>query len=374
MDSVNYEPGHIAAFRTICVEGDPRRRGESYGRAAAPEIKESIHRYTRVFRHMVGWDWQQVRKFALRYERPIGDFSPAIGEEIAGIAAGAGVELSDILALNARSEIMFAAAPARARSMPAECTSFALMPERTGQGIVTGQNWDWLTHARRTTVVLDVRRTDAPNFVTVVEAGQLAKVGLNSAGVALCTNTLIGDVRTDGAGVPYHILLRSVLDAGSGAESAERIATADRAMSANYLISDGTGFCQNLETPASDGAPERITPRDGVLTHTNHFLSAGLTTTDDYARRKPHTLDRHRNIELRLRDPRVRTIHEVKEALSDHHDWPGSICQHPDPSIAIEERTCTIAGFIIEPDRGVIQYGAGNPCSTHWRQRTVSGA
>ncbi|WP_424532024.1 C45 family autoproteolytic acyltransferase/hydrolase [Sphaerisporangium viridialbum] len=371
---MNYEPGQIAAFRTIRVEGEPRQRGESYGRAAAPEIRESIRRYSRVFRHMADWDWQQVRDFALRYERPIGDFSPAIGQELAGIAAGAGVELGDILALNARSEIMFAAAPGRARSMPAECTSFALMPERTGQGIVTGQNWDWLTHARRTTIVLDVRRTDAPSFVTVVEAGQLAKVGLNAAGVALCTNTLIGDIRTDGVGIPYHILLRSVLDAESGADSAEQIATADRAMSANYLISDRNGFCQDLETTARNGAPERLTPSDGVLTHTNHFLSDGLTTTDGYVTKKPHTVDRHRNIELRLRDHRVRTVEEIKDALSDHQDWPGSICQHPDPSLAPEERTCTIAGVIIQLDRGVIQYGAGNPCTTRWRQHTVSAA
>lgn len=372
MDPVNYEVGQTAAFRTVRAEGGPRQRGESYGRAAAPEIRESIRRYTRVFRHSAGWDWQQVRDFAMRYEEPIRGFSPAAAEEIAGIAAGAGVPLSDVLALNARSEIMFAAAPGRAASIPVECTSFALLPERTGQGIVTGQNWDWLTHARRTTVVLDVRRPDAPDFVTVVEAGQLAKVGLNAAGVALCTNTLIGAVRTAGVGVPYHVLLRSVLDAGSGDEAAERIAGADRAMSANYLISDRSGFCLDLETAAGAGDPERLTAQEGVLTHTNHFLSEELTATDGYITRKPHTVDRHRNIELRLRDPRASTVEEIKDSLSDHHDWPGSVCQHPDPSVAIEERTCTIAGIVIEPDRGVLHYGAGNPCSAQWRQRTIS--
>jgi hypothetical protein len=40
-------------------------------------------------------------------------------------------------------------------------------------------------HAARTLVVLEVRQPDGPNFVTVVEAGLLAKTGMNAAGLGL---------------------------------------------------------------------------------------------------------------------------------------------------------------------------------------------
>ncbi|MFC6086563.1 C45 family autoproteolytic acyltransferase/hydolase [Sphaerisporangium aureirubrum] len=357
-------------FPIVQVDGPPRRRGEQYGALARMRIRHAIDGYAATFAHYAGWDWDTVRRRADRFAPIIGDFSPASLAEIHGIADGAGVEPADVLALNTRSEIMFAARDGSPRPLPAgECTSFAVLPEAAATGgLVMGQNWDWLGHARRTAVLLRVRRDDGPGFVTLVEAGLLAKVGMNEDGVGLCTNTLIGDGDEGRLGVPYHLLLRSVLDSSSGAEAAARVAGADRAGSANYLIGDTTGFVRDLETTPTRGAARvgEIAPTGGVLAHANHFLSPGLTGQDVYLRGKPHSLVRQRNITGGLAALGRPDVPGLQATLADHRDAPDSVCQHPRESTHPIERTETIAGVVMEVDRGVMHLAAGPPCTAPW--------
>jgi len=112
--------------------------------------------------------------------------------------------------------VMYAAkarqAPREPR-LPTECSAFACVPAPGQSGpVIVGQNWDWLLHAAQTLVVLEVRQDEGPDFVTVVEAGLLAKAGLNAAGLGLVTNALVTDTDVGEPGLPYHVLLRAVLD------------------------------------------------------------------------------------------------------------------------------------------------------------------
>ena len=54
-------------------------------------------------------DWDRVTTQARRYREPIEAFGPTYLDEIAGIAEGAGVSVDDVLAINVRTEVMFAA-------------------------------------------------------------------------------------------------------------------------------------------------------------------------------------------------------------------------------------------------------------------------
>jgi isopenicillin-N N-acyltransferase like protein len=367
-------------FPVVRAAGPPTERGRQYGTQARLAIEASIAGYEKVFAHYAGWDWATVRAHASRFSGVIGEFSPASLAEMRGIADGAGLELADILALNTRSEIMFAARnQGRLTAAPLhECTSFAVLPERSATlGMLAGQNWDWLLHAGRTALVLEVTRTDAPSFLTVVEAGLLAKVGVNEAGVGLCTNTLISDGDEGRLGVPYHLLLRAALDSGSGEEAAAAVTQVERASSANYLIVDSAGFAADIESaPVRDGAgARRILPSDGRITHANHFVSAGLTGEDLYLRRKPHSLSRLRNVTSSL--DAVGTpvsVDELKVALADHRDLPASVCQHPDVRVHPRERTATLAGVIMEVDTGTMHIAAGQPCQNPWQTMRIGRA
>jgi isopenicillin-N N-acyltransferase-like protein len=359
------------SFRVVRTSGDPEQRGRAYGELAKDLIHRSIAGYEDVFRHYAGWDWATVRRHADRFAEPISEFSPASSREIAAIADGAGVEIADILALNTRSEIMFAASGGSRSVLAGECTSFALLPERTADNrLLAGQNWDWVERARGTAVVLEVRRDDGPDFVTLVEAGMLAKVGVNESGVGLCTNTLISDGAEGQIAVPYHILLRSVLDSERGRESVDRIRSTPRANSANYLITDDGGFCIDLETSPGEKCNE-LPPEDGMIVHTNHFVSPGLTGDDRYLQRKRHTTDRLRNVSASLRATRRHDEADLRRVLADHRDAPDSVCQHPDPEVPAAERTCTVAGVIIDVGSRSMAYSAGSPCEASWSRHVL---
>ncbi|MEX2422044.1 MAG: C45 family peptidase, partial [Actinomycetota bacterium] len=166
------------AFPHVKVGGGPRERGRAYGEQARERIGRSIEAYDEVFRAYTGWDWAQVRGEAARYEAPIAAFDQRYVQEIRGIADGAGVDVEDVLSINVRTEVMFAA---KARAAEAasrhggdgqrqgECSAFAVLPEASADGhTLLGQNWDWLLHCFDTVVVLEAEQEEGPNFVSVV--------------------------------------------------------------------------------------------------------------------------------------------------------------------------------------------------------------
>ncbi len=209
-------------YPRIAIAGDASERGRQYGESARERVQRSVAAYDEAFAHYARWDRRRVREEAATFRAPIAAHGQRYLDEIRGIAEGAAVDEIDILAINVRTEIMFAAEARNAenaRRLPPECSAFAALSGRSGGPLLIGQTWDWLAHAFDTVVVIEARQSDAPNYVTVVEAGLLAKAGMNSAGVALATNALVSDADAGSPGVPYHVLLRSILDAETVSEA-----------------------------------------------------------------------------------------------------------------------------------------------------------
>src|SRR5438045_5300600 len=136
----------------------------------------------------------------------------------------------------------------RAEGSSYECSAFARVPA-PGQKdpVLIGQNWDWLLHSAQTLVVLEVRQDEGPDFVTVVEAGLLAKTGINSAGLGLVTNALVTDADVGEPGLPYHVLLRAVLDCTTLTDALQVLQAGPRSSSPNYLIAHAGGAALAIE-------------------------------------------------------------------------------------------------------------------------------
>src|SRR6266700_7809688 len=269
----------MASTQHVRVEGTSYQRGCQYGRQAAARARLSVQAYQQAFAHLAGWDWATVRREAARFEAPIGAFRPAYLEEMRGIADGAGLDLTDVLAINVRTEVMYSAkarqAPRTGTQLPLECSAFACVPGPGQQDpVLIGQNWDWLLHSAQTLVVLEVRQDEGPDFVTVVEAGLLAKTGMNAAGLGLVTNALVTDADVGEPGLPYHVLLRAVLDCATVTEAVKVLSAGPRSSSANYLIAHASGAALDIEAAPGDFTLLYLMfPEDGVLAHTNHFLA-----------------------------------------------------------------------------------------------------
>jgi isopenicillin-N N-acyltransferase-like protein len=365
----------MTAVQHVRVEGTAYQRGRQYGTQAAGRVRLSVQAYEQVFAHLTGWDWPAVRREASRFETPIGEFRPGYLEEMRGIADGAGLGLADILAINVRTEVMYSAKARHAPLAPrpvAECSAFARAPA-PGQpgGPVLGQNWDWLSHAAQTLIVLEARPDDGPDFVTVVEAGLLAKAGLNSAGLGLVTNAMVTDADVGEPGLPYHVLLRAILDCSTVTAALEVLQAGPRSSSANYLVAQAGGAALDIE--AAPGDVTRLYPlfpdEDGLLLHTNHFQAPRLQTPYPQAPRTgladlglwamPSSAVRLQ----RLRAGAVkRDLDGFRTLLADHADYPHSICAHPDPADHPLEAGSTIASLLMDTESRQIWLAAGNPC------------
>jgi len=358
-------------FPHIRVGGGARERGRSYGEQARDRVRRSVEAYREVFDAYAGWSWEAVTEYARAYEAPIARFEPVYVEEMRGIAEGAGVEAVDVLAINVRTEVMFAAKARDAMSgHVGECSAFAVTPARSvNHHTLIGQNWDWLLHSAETVVVLEVEQDGRPDFVTVVEAGLLAKTGMNSSGIGLVTNALVSDSDRGVAGVPYHVALRGVLDAETISDAFSVLQRGSRSSSANYLIAHRDGLAVNIE--AAPGWLDRLFlafPTDGVLLHTNHFTSPRFAGSDVGLWVMPDSPFRLHRLAEQISPKGKVSLDDFRFALADHANHPSGICCHPDPRWETLEQGETVASVLMDLDSRRMWIADGRPCTEPYRE------
>ncbi|HYZ14285.1 MAG TPA: C45 family peptidase [Actinomycetota bacterium] len=369
-------------FPHVRVTGDPRERGRAYGEQARSRIARSIEAYREVFRAYAGWEWDQVRREAARFEAPIAAFDERYVQEIGGIADGAGVDLEDVLAINVRTEVMFAAKARAARrggdgQRQGECSAFAVLPEASADGhTLVGQNWDWLLHSFDTVVVLESEQNDGPNFVSVVEAGLLAKTGMNSSGLGVVTNALVTDDDRGEPGVPYHVLLRAFMDCENLSDALAAAQRGVRSSSANYLIAHRDGIAVNIEaTPGDYSRLFLAFPEQGVLLHTNHFVSNAFDRRDVSLWVMPDSpirLERLRSA-VGIARAGALSLDTFRAALADHANYPSGICCHPDGRMEPLDQGATVASVLMDLDARRMWVADGHPCTSPYRQLDVGG-
>jgi len=357
----------------IVLRGSPYERGRRYGEAARDRIAHARGMYAKVFAHRAGLDWPEAVRRALTYERAIGEFAPVCLDEMRGLAKGADIAWGDVMAINARSELMYshAGGGSAAAALSGECTSFAVLPEASANHhTLVGQNWDWLPFALDTAVVLEVHRNDLPSYITIAEAGHFSKVGFNAAGLGVCTNTLLS-TRDQGAdGVPYHSVLRSLMDATTISGALRTIYAAPRALSANYLLAHSDGQAVNVETTAGDASGVHVSlPQNGHLVHGNHFLAPHFAPLDARVAQYPDSIFRVDTMRRGLDAAGGAVSIAVAQAtLRDHRNLPEAVCSHPDPlKNPLESRT-TVISVVADLEVGELWMTPGPPCESEYRR------
>jgi isopenicillin-N N-acyltransferase-like protein len=362
-----------AAYPHVRVEGDAYARGRGYGEGARERVQRSLEAYEGVFEHYAGWDWAKVIEEARRFESPIADFEPRYLEEIRGIADGAGAGFDDVLALNVRTEVMFSAKAKEAAELgrrPGECSAFAVLPGASANGhTLAGQNWDWLPHSFDTVVVLEARPDDGPAFATVVEAGLLAKTGLNARGVAVATNALVTDDDLGHPGVPYHVLLRALFDCENLRDALEVLQRRPRASSANFLLASADGLAVDVEAAPGDYSRLFLLfPENGLLLHTNHFLSPAFDRRDVGLWVMPDSPFRLERLRSRLAGRSGFVVEDFENVLADHANHPYGVCCHPDLVLDPNDQGATVASVIIDVDARRLWVADGLPCTAPYRE------
>jgi isopenicillin-N N-acyltransferase-like protein len=296
----------------VSEEPTPRLRGEAFGEAHADRVRHTVEIYRRLCDLSAGG---RVRA------------SDSEHEELHGIATGAGVDVRDLLAVNARTELT---------SGRHECSVI-------GEGDILAQNWDWHPDLQESTVLWIVRENGGW-FATITEAGMLAKIGMNDAGLGVCLNLLRCSEDGGLAGTPIHLLMRRTLACRSVPDALELLTTAR--VSASSAVTVATpGDVATVEL--SPGGANVV--RDG--THTNHFLQPPPAGDDV--------------IESESSRPRLDAIRSLplREALRSH-----PVCQHVDESEPWEDRTATLASVIMDLGTLRMELADGHPCTAPYAE------
>ena len=349
----------------IISAGDAFQRGLRLGHLAQERVLLSVAAYMNIFKRAAGLSRDEVFVQAERFLPSIAAFAPHLLEEMRGIAEGAGCHLYEIIAINARTELMYGI------THKPECTALAVSAAASADRHTRlAQNWDWHPSLVGALVLWNIRREDGPDLLTLTEAGIVGKIGINADGLAMCVNLLKSDSDSAGPAVPMHVILRRILEVASTVEEAcALIGRTERCTSCNHLLADRSGAIADVEaTPAGQRV---LYAQDGVLTHTNHCLQPELFARDRNAREYPETLARNERMHA-LANLQTIDGQGLQRMLADHATSPNSICLHNHPSWAFRDQGESIASIIFDLTAGTIDVADGPPCQHDYQRYNIS--
>ena len=390
--STEFVPAAEVRPTTFAVRAsDHVARGRQRGEELRTGIASALDAYRRYFSHLSIAEAAVQSAAASSLER-LREWWPTGAEEVEAVAAGAGIDVTELMEIIARTEIM-----TQATAAPTECSTVS----HTSSGAsVAAQNWDWAADFSTLWHFNDVGSVPGQHrHVGIAEFGMLGKIGLNEAGVGVLLNILkhAGD---EAGGVPIHMILARVLaEAGTLAEALEIIGSAPTSSSSIITVITAEAAVQveiagalkrerrARATSQSDGE----TGKSGFLIHTNHFLHPDLLDGAMELRPDSTSQERYRHLAeavVRFEADRVGAragagssdgaVSSGSAAASDGEGHapvtvgdltkllttePGEapVCCTPAPDAAYGNRSATLVSVRIDPARKQIDLAPGSP-------------
>jgi len=334
-------------YPEFTVHGSPREMGRQFGEAARELVRgfaaaalDRVNLTMRVSRQQAETTAAKSLEYAEKY-------SPDSVAELRGVAEAAGLDLLDVMILQARNQLQ--------NEPEAGCTSLSLSAA-SGQGRLLAQNWDNDPGLDPFTCVLTRKPTGKPALLNVTQAGLIAYIGFNDAGVGVCLNTLPAPSRP--IGVPHYFQVREIFEQHSLDGVVHTVRRAHRAIPANIMLTTPEGPA-DLEVTIDDVHVLRA-DEQGRVTHTNHCRHPALAGINASFPELIQSQPRQERIDRLLSDG-ANTVDRLKTILRNHEDHPRSICRHPnaDPGVG---HWRTVFSVIIEPEARRMHLTRGTPC------------
>lgn len=338
----------------------PRELGLSRGAALRGSLGGAYTKYAELFR-VLGVDEERERDGVARVVSALRGWRPGLLEEFSGIAEGAGVELSQVVALNARTEII-----ALGEKPSSECSTLTAEIGEHRYGV---QTWDW--H-----VELDpfwhTHTVSGPGlrYAGLTEQGILSKIGVNEAGLALHFN-ILGHREDRPDGVPMHVLSSVVLsECRSVDEAIELIREAPIASSSAFTMLDAQRAVSVEMSPAGVFVIEAVA---GSVQRTNHFQHETPLAAQKSEIYEPDSSERLALVRARLAEGLPVAPGDLVRVLLTEEGEPPLTCR-ADMSKGYGDRWATLATLITDPEARTIRILDGMPTEAEtgeWRTLTV---
>ncbi|MFC2006126.1 C45 family autoproteolytic acyltransferase/hydrolase [Chloroflexota bacterium] len=350
-------------FPVISVKGKPFDCGWQHGSLARQQIHRNIDLYFDLWQSLFGAKRQQVLEQCRGLIPIIGEYDADILEELEGVAKGADLSIEEVIALNARYELVWAPSVTPQRGCDA-CTSMAALPQITKDGhTILGQNWDYKPRFEKLSIILEIEQESKPNVVILTEAGIIGFKGMNSAGVGVCVNALVSNRDRFDYRTPFFVIMRGILNADSFSQSLKAVFGTRSSVSGNVLIAHRDGEAIDLEiTPEDVGS---LYPEGGIITHSNHFLvfANREDLRDVFKPVIPDTIFRFQRARQLLElDKGHIDVNSFQRVFKDHFSYPNSICRHVDARDERLSQAATLSSIVLDLEERAFYMTQGSPC------------
>jgi hypothetical protein len=321
---------------TVRLQGAPADVGYQHGTLLAPEIADAVAVAKLNLTHDGKRDWAFFRKAAETVFWPRVDAE--YRQEMQGIAegaaaAGAKVDLWDVVALNANLEFGYYTATLDKDSpsgAPDKCSAFVATGRftRDGRPVVAHNNWSGYLEGSRWNVIFDIRPAAGHRFLMDGMPGLIHSgddFGVNSAGLVITETTITAFKGFDKAGIPEFARARRAMQYAASIDDFDRIMReGNNGGYANaWLVADtNTGEIARLELGLKNVTLERT--KDGYFAGANFPVNPKLAAEETTFKTGDPSLSanaRRVRAEAMLKDNQGKIdVAFGKRYLSDHYD------------------------------------------------------
>ena len=363
-------------FQVLVLEGSAKERGRAHGEALRKEIqamvgewKENIYQDLRLDPDQFLTELVQETNFIPAIQR----WTPALLEEVEGIAEGTGLDFNTIFARQLSDEEPWFRMEKRLGKCwgyPEHCSAIGCNPQEQAPAIAA-QNMDTPAYYDGYQVLFHIKYPDSPlEILNFTIAGKIILSGMSNAGVAICCNTVL-PLNYTKDGLPVDFVVRGALEQANLDAAVDFMYRIPHASGQNYLMG-GPARVLSLECSANKVEEYQIYPNADRVWHTNHPLinddcsfheqrlalmpEEERTTWRGYSGERSNTHARFNYLDQALRNSTgCLSIECIQEHLSSH-DAP--VCHHSDQAI-------TLGCLIMElSDPPTMHLAPGPPCYT----------
>lgn len=341
-------------YKIIKVQGSHSQCGEQVGEACRDQLKEIISQSRN--KPPEGSSWEECLKSALPYIAATIQDYPYIVKEIEGCARGVGAD----------SQELFAAAIDELWMKPVittrHCSDVVACPPATTTEIWVGHNNDLSPGQVDLITAVEWKINGKPAMFTVGPGGIFVSVGINEKGISLTGSEL--NSTDNKIGIPGAFVARAVLNAGTFDEAVKTALNPNRASSYNNIIcTPDLGQAVAIEGSATEY--ELIYPENGLLVHTNHYLSPKMKKFEGHPNYDSSIERQNRLEKILLTAKRPISKNTILDILRDHGEdgipSDNTICRH-----SLESETTFSTLFNLT--RGSAEIAFGYPCQNEFHE------
>lgn len=315
------------------IDYDPNKTYIDWGHAHGEQFREGIKELVQIRKELMlaknpsiashldelaHAQWNETQKFA-----------PHIIEELKGIYQGAGVSLTDITILNNYTDF-------RDLTLPDEgCSTIHIQKDHD---VYSGQTWDMHGSAKNyVCLIKSPEKEGHPSAVSFSLVGCVGMMGVNSNGCLVGVNNI--NTQNARAGLIWPVLVRKLLTLDTFEAIRTQLINSPVTSGHNYIISSNHGGAHVEVTPHEHAIVSSALPGDTkAIFHTNHCLGEEIIKVEDQTSVSSTTHIRYEILERKAE--KVQSYQELIQLLTDHENFPKSICSHFESGAQDPSFTC----------------------------------